>query len=753
LEQLAKAAFIDIQHSFSAEIIDWRSIAKQQVELFENDSIQAKMDDGISQDKPCKEPVAERPDKKLRSNCEFLMKVDKNFNHLLEGVYLIDRKEPRVDGLGVLASENQYRPTSYSIDSRDYVNYTKNCRGWEWRELERWQETPQTQWQPPGVWRQPPRLEPTLCSNTFYVERLRNKLDMRLNTWVGIPRFAQLYPKTPPADSQDILIFGGELKTFLHTVMPKDFRFLVFDNQTGEVLYHSDEWLSKIDNIFADTDNDYHLRNLIKSHNPQSVAFETRYKGKDAVFQIGAIAQNVPWTLVVMYDKSPYRLLNLLSAFSSWSLSFCYLLLGYLLWRVLPNRYQLQLTKLIWFSPDRTPLYRLLNLLLFVNLLFAVGAFWGSIELLWSCFGVVFILIAFYLGIGRRFHAELPVSKYSAHPLRSYSLFILLLLLNLTAIPSAIFSNQTSEYLLYRQAQLQQQYLQSMAKHKQKQMVKYIDQFFDAEIFQGVTKNAVLKNTRVNCYPKALFDLDYLPYCSAGHDITSGGTAESLDPTTTALFSKVLPGQIFFGRLPWYWARLQLPLFSEIWVLQQTENQRELHMPAKPAQLISHLIRSAPFITQVCTGFIVCIALIMLLLLIRYWLCRRMMGLDRVENFRINPEPTHSPSYKTYSALVKILYPHQNNSGKAVYLQLVRPSEATEKLITSQRWGAGSSGEGQPNCMISGLTPLNVCDLRLPVQSEHLVSQTPTQLPTLLLTGFEPLFWRKSLRLEVLSKL
>ncbi len=757
LEQLAKSAFVDIQASFSTELTQWKTIAEQQIKTVAAGS--ARIDgtpDGLAANperiaaKNCQEP-------KVGAMVDCLFTLQQGSLTLLEGVYLIDREKLQVDGLGVVASPQQYRKAPYSIQSRDYVKHASDCSGWRWPTAKGNHAAKSTA---TGVG----ESSANDCQNTFYVERLRNKLDMRLNTWVGMPLFSNVYPVNENGNNADVLIFGGQLKSFFLTVMPKDFRFLVFDNASGEVLYHSDEWLSKIDNIFADTDNNSHLRNLIKSLATQPVAFETKYKGKDAVFHLAAIAPNVPWTLVVMYDKSPYRLLNLLSAFSSWSLSFGYLLLLYLLWRVLPNPLQLQLTRVVWFCRSRLQLYRLMSGVLLSNLLFALGCFFFAAQWLWFSFAIVLALSAGYLFVCRYYPATMVPSHLIKQPLRIYSLFLLLLLLNFTAIPSVIFSNQTSEYLLFRQAQLHQQYLQSTAKTKQQQLAQHVNQYFDAAIFPNADKNALLASMRVNCYPKLLFGAGYQQYCNVSPNKAEGtgnSVAAPLDPITRALFSKLLPSDTYLGQIPWQLTNVQLPLFSEIWVMQQTQTLSDSSstLPsneqpmAMPEQLISHLIQSASMLSQLATWLAIALALLLLLLLIRFWLCRRMMGLDRVENFRINPDSRPCSNYKTYDALVKILYPHQSNGGQAVFLQLIRPSAATEELISNRQKKGAATSTVQQHCLIAGLTPVNVCDLRLPLPTQKQPLTPTSALPTLLLTGIEPLIWRKALRLEVLSKL
>jgi len=734
LDQVAQAAFKEIQSSFQQELTAWKSIAEAQLDRWKQD----------------------------KTAGEALMKISESQQSLLEGVYLIDRNRLMVDGFGALAHPRQYRPGPYSISTRDYVQQAKNCSGWLWFEAS----------------------EASSCTERFYVERLRNKLDMRLNTWVGVPRFHNRFQynqdsthpdqstnntqnDTSSSPDQNLLIFGGQLKTFYNSVMPKDYRFLVFDNQSGEVLYHSDEWLSKIDNIFADTDNDAHLNNLVKIGSAEPVMLDTRYKGKDTIFQVGAIANNLPWTLVVMYDKNPYRLLNLLSAFSSWSMSFLYVLILYAIWRCSPQKLQLRLHQVLWFANGRYAVYRNVGFCLLLNLLFAMTCFYYANDLFWLSLLPPLLIGGWLLwrGLGDKgrdlsSQATASVSKTepnreTSHPLRAYSLFILLLLLNFTLIPSTLFSTETSSYLLYRNAQIHQHYLAQSVDRNQQQLKQHVAEFFDGQIFDNKDKNTVVGNSRVNCYPGDLFTslLQDKQSCAALQ-----GNQEKLDPLVVELFNAKQQTPGWVGRWPWLFTTLQLPLFSEIWTLQQTELGVGEQQQSNPSwlgdkQLTRKIVALPAGWSQFLIWAISAAGLLILLLLIRYWLCQRMMGLDRVDNFRINPATQKTENYQTYNALVRILYPYQQSAGKAVYLQLVRPSAATEALINMQNWTQVSATSQAPDCLLRGLTPLNVADLQLPVAEQYLSRQSDTQLPTLLLNGFELLIWNKQVRKQALAAL
>jgi len=767
VDNIAQAAFSEIKLSFSDELKIWEENSKNRLqelklrsEKFENEEKSNLNNLNFENKQRCS-----RFGPSSRIDCLFSYADDQT--DYLEGIYEIDSVNKSVKELGAIASKNQKRKNAYSVSDRQYVMNSASCTGWYW---------------PPDK----KHNGNNDCRKTFFVERLRNKIDLRLNTWVGMPQFEQLYSENEKAESKKIIIFGGQLKTLFLTVMPKDFRFLVFDSHSGEVLYHSDEWLSKIDNIFADTDNDLHLMNLAKLKYDQPKHFETQYKGKDTVFHLGAIAENVPWTLVVMYDKSPYRLLNLLSAFSSWTLSFFYLLLLYIIWRVLPCRIYHKITGLIWFRADRHVIYTYAVIALLFNLLLAYYLFWFAADLILITVITSWLIVFYYFwadlskfqyfstkkvagipivptalsatdtkgnetALDTPLHNKLYHSDITTRPLLVYSAFILLLLLNLCSIPSILFSYQSSEYLLYRQSELNGKYLEYSLSSRKKEMHQYIDEFYNAEIFNGTDKNEVLQQSTVNCYPKVAFESIDNNGCNFQINV-SNIEAETLEKSAI-IFNSNTVNNVFFGKIPWLMTDVKLPMFSHIWALQQNTAVKALQREIRAD--INKILNFASSMQVFWTCVLNALTLILLLLLIRYWLCRRMMGLDRVENFRINPESIKETKYQAADALRRILYPHRGGSGKAVYLQLIRPSVAAQTLVSDHSdklQAVDENDRRKDECLIAGINPVDVCDLLQPKKASDSIVQ-PDKLPTMVLTGFEALIWNKVLRQKVLKKL
>lgn len=158
------------------------------------------------------------------------------------------------------------------------------------------------------------------CDQGLVFERINNVRDGRKNTQFAMPLFTQEHD-----EDKLILSFGSRLRTFFHRVMPKDFGYLVFD-QSGMVLFHSDEQRSLIENVFVETDNNKQLYAFVSNQNYDSgksmdpINFDAVYRGKSHLFSVGDLFidndySNAPLTLVVFFDQSGAELNNMLLLF------------------------------------------------------------------------------------------------------------------------------------------------------------------------------------------------------------------------------------------------------------------------------------------------------------------------------------------------------------------------------------------------------------------------------------------------------
>lgn len=154
------------------------------------------------------------------------------------------------------------------------------------------------------------------CTKGFFIERIFNKKDARTTTQFSFPYIrSSADTEGNPADGKnyDVLSYGGRLRTFSDPLLPPNFGFLVFENESGRVLYHSDDSRSLVENIYIESDNSETLKAALRQGYvyKKPITTSLTYRGDDYLFTLGTLKNGVPWTLAIFYDKSEIRDINL----------------------------------------------------------------------------------------------------------------------------------------------------------------------------------------------------------------------------------------------------------------------------------------------------------------------------------------------------------------------------------------------------------------------------------------------------------
>ena len=265
------------------------------------------------------------------------------------------------------------------------------------------------------------------CSKGIYIQRINNIEDGRKSTQLSVPLF-----NNSNAANKELLIFNTSLRTFLSRIMPINFGFAVYD-QNGAVLFHSDDELSLIENIFVETNLQNEL--LIHSQNMHihttPIEMEVVYKGKDNVFIAGPLAatqdqsQPIPWNLVVFYDKEEAQINNMLLIFLAVILFLATIVPIFLLMRYMVARGYWR--DIIYFMPNKAPRYKrwavMLAAIAFANL-FMMGLLDDLIDrlFLWAVSGV---WVLYFLR--KRHRSHLRDHSWRRYP-ETYGIFILAIL-------------------------------------------------------------------------------------------------------------------------------------------------------------------------------------------------------------------------------------------------------------------------------------------------------------------------------------
>ncbi|RDV26002.1 hypothetical protein DXV75_07910 [Alteromonas aestuariivivens] len=170
----------------------------------------------------------------------------------------------------------------------------------------------------------------------FFLQRLNNIEDGRKNTLLAVPFGNRKLPpdntgsNTQGQEIPEIIIAGTRITSLVDRILPNNFGFAVLNNN-GDVLFHSDDSLSLIENFFSETNNNPEL--LIASHH-EAMAVPTMmnvdYKGSPHMLVVGALSgetllhndgrnpvihTNVPWQLVAFYNPEELYTNNMIMVF------------------------------------------------------------------------------------------------------------------------------------------------------------------------------------------------------------------------------------------------------------------------------------------------------------------------------------------------------------------------------------------------------------------------------------------------------
>ncbi|MEP3925948.1 MAG: hypothetical protein ABJM37_09680, partial [Gilvibacter sp.] len=219
------------------------------------------------------------------------------YDYIIEGAFILNEEGRFLENATTIwKQKNLLAGRDISLAHRQYFRKAKHC--------DLWGETDNSR----------------KCSKGVIFERINNVRDGRKNTQFAIPLFDRKHQ-----ENRQILSFGTRLRTFFHRVMPRDYGYLVFD-QSGTVLFHSDEQRSLIENVFVETDNNKQLYAFVSNQDYDSgkrmdpITFDAVYRGKSHLFSVGDLFidksyKNAPLTLIIFFDQTGAELNNMLLLF------------------------------------------------------------------------------------------------------------------------------------------------------------------------------------------------------------------------------------------------------------------------------------------------------------------------------------------------------------------------------------------------------------------------------------------------------
>lgn len=143
-------------------------------------------------------------------------------------------------------------------------------------------------------------------STCFYAQRIQNVINGDKNFTISIPilgpdKDAGVGADRDQAGAARVAVLAKWMYAFKSAVLPPSYGFAVIDDDTGEVLFHSDDRKSLVEQFYLETDEDIELIKSVQARQPSLM--NGHYLGETTRFHTRPLP-HVPWTLVIFYDKA-----------------------------------------------------------------------------------------------------------------------------------------------------------------------------------------------------------------------------------------------------------------------------------------------------------------------------------------------------------------------------------------------------------------------------------------------------------------
>ncbi|WP_158971913.1 hypothetical protein [Paraglaciecola sp. L3A3] len=151
----------------------------------------------------------------------------------------------------------------------------------------------------------------------FFIQRIRNIHDARFNSQLVFKH--QFDSKVNSKNTEYLSSIGTSLTSLNQRILPNNFGFAVIDQQ-GQVLYHSNEERSLVENFFAENAHNLQLlttmQHLTDLNVDKPTNLELEYRHAPHNVTLGKLHKDIPeWGLVVFYNQEEASQVNMLLVF------------------------------------------------------------------------------------------------------------------------------------------------------------------------------------------------------------------------------------------------------------------------------------------------------------------------------------------------------------------------------------------------------------------------------------------------------
>lgn len=281
-----------------------------------------------------------------------------------------DQYGPIIYFVDQLISSNRLK-----VDFRDYFKNTRDGKTWH-------------------IQNKDEKVQP------FYIERIHDFSDGSKASQVTMPISATFDESIAEMveNSPVVMASTAYFPSIAAPVLPASFHFAIIENASGDILYHSEDEKSFVENLYAESDYNRHL--ISHAQMRFNGHIEGLYHGNATKLFVSPLT-NMPWSVVVYYDLNRLHVLMAKTAVITLFSFILYLLLVLFLF-VLFNKIVSKNWDWLWPHHHKSPQYTELifmlvlfsiSLLLYVMFVSGWFLFWGLILSVPLVLGMVWIFI------------------------------------------------------------------------------------------------------------------------------------------------------------------------------------------------------------------------------------------------------------------------------------------------------------------------------------------------------------------------
>ncbi len=181
----------------------------------------------------------------------------------------------------------------------------------------------------------------------YYTRDGHNFIVERIQSWLSAKKKTILISVSENSSTTRFILTGSQFSSLEHAVLPAGFKFLIWDARSGDVIYHSEDRRSFVENIYQETEQAVDLKSAIAGNT--DAYLNIFYDGSEKGIYISPLNVN-NWIIGVYFDKDIIQISNFRFVLTT-AVAMIFILFGTLfaLWVV---KRSVTVSRLTWAFPN-----------------------------------------------------------------------------------------------------------------------------------------------------------------------------------------------------------------------------------------------------------------------------------------------------------------------------------------------------------------------------------------------------------------